>query len=803
MAAISSINNEALSAATLKAPEQQITNSDPTLNSPGLLRQDAGNRIPPAETAFLTRALPLAALGLEVFPIDARCKEPVALGFLNKKGKPARLAFSLHATHQPETIITKWGDLKFADCNVGVCFRDANYGVDIDSIAGCGEILGRPLDLSQGARVNTSTADKCHLYFNGGLPEWFWTRGAKYKNSNGEEHELFSLRCDARYLVGPESVHPKGAVYQWADGVPDCLPQPNENLLRQLQEIAEKLGAVASKPEPPKEKLSPEKFEELCDILRANFERVGLPAYEEGPARHGGTNFIFDECVIAPHAEGDNTAQIGVRPDGVLTFHCFHGLHDLKWSEARPLIEARHGKKFEFGDFYKGPTPVIGEDTDSRPLEDKLAEMNQRYCYVDETDIVVRLENMRMFDSSRFRDGGHLANHFHTTQTKRFDSKTGELKPVVKKEKLAKLWLEWPKRRQVERVVYEPGRPQFFDDCINRWQGMGVEPIPGNVQPWQELLDKLMPDPALRKWFEQWCAYPLQHLGTKLKSTVVIWSTLQGTGKTTIVTSINRIYGTNAAAITESDLHKPFNEWALDKQFVSANEMTGGDKRHIADFMKELIAGHEHLRINQKFLPEISIRNCINFLFTSNHPNSFYLEPSDRRYCIIEVPNVLPGRKFFDSYYAWLDNGGPSHLYHHLLHLPLDGFHPHAEPPMTDAKADMIEISKSDLDRWLEEKREREPNALFTIRELLSEYRNQGGSSQVKDAGMQAALRRLGAVHSPKLSIDGRKMTLWSLNRNIAVYTGANGERRSSPVVWTAKYRSQKQPQTQSESIPF
>ena len=90
--------------------------------------------------------------------------------------------------------------------------------------------------------------------------------------------------------------------------------------------------------------------------------------------------------------------------------------------------------------------------------------------YVDETDIVVRLENMRMFDSSRFRDGGHLANQFHTTQTKRFDSKTGELKPVVKKEKLAKLWLEWPKRRQVERVVYEPGRPQFFDDCINRWQ---------------------------------------------------------------------------------------------------------------------------------------------------------------------------------------------------------------------------------------------------------------------------------------------------------------------------------------------
>jgi hypothetical protein len=545
--------------------------------------------------------------------------------------------------------------------------------------------------------------------------------------------------------------------------------------------------------------------------MRANFDRIGLPPYEERTARsHGGINFVFEECLIEPHAEGDNTAQIGVRPDGVLTFACFHGSHDLKWSEARPLIEARYGAKFEFGDFYKGPIPVISgqsqqnreqngrtaaadqEDTDSRSLEDKLEEMNKRYCYVDETDIVVRLENMRMFDSSRFRDGGHLANQFHTTQTKRYDSKTGEMKPAIKKEKLAKLWIEWPERRQVERIVYEPGQPRFFDDCINRWRGMGVEPIAGEVQPWRELLEKLIPESAIRTWFEQWCAYPLQHLGTKLKSSVVMWGTLQGTGKTTAAVSLARIYGSNAAAINEGDLHKPFNEWALDKQFVSANEITGGDKRNVADLMKELIAGHEHLRINQKFLPEISIRNCINFLFTSNHPNSFYLEPSDRRYCIIEVPNVAPDRKFFDRYWAWLDNGGPAHLYHHLLGLSLDGFHPHAEPPMTDAKAEMIDIGKSDLDRWLEEKRELAPNTVFTIGEILSEYRTRHGShSQVKDAGMQTSLRRLGAVRK-KVSTKGKKLNLWCLNRNLG---------QAPPHVWATKYGSKA---TQgSEAIPF
>jgi hypothetical protein len=774
--------------------------------------QDVDEKIPYPETPFLARALPLALLGLEVFPIDARGKEPVALGFLNRRGKPARLAFSRHATHQSEVIISKWGGPKFADCNAGVFFREANYGVDIDSLSKCEAILGRPLDL-QGSRVNTSTADKLHLYFNGAPPDWCWTRGSKYKDDAGEDHELFSIRCDGRYVVGPGSIHPSGVVYAWATGAPNQLPPTNENLLRQLQEISEKLGAAKSEPVTPEKTLSPEKFDELLGIMRDNFE--GMPPYEEREARHGGVNFIFEECVLGAHDEGDNTSQIGVRPDGVLTFHCFHGSHDLKWSEAKPLIEARYGTKFEFGDFYKGPTPVIGgqndkragadhegadspkpagadhQDTDSRSLEEKLAEMNERYCYVDETDIVVRLENMRMLDSSRFKDGGHLANRFHTTVTKRFDSKTGEMKPVVKKEKIAKLWLEWPKRRQVERLAYEPGKPRFFDGYINRWQGMGVEPIQSDVQPWRELLEKLIPDPTVRTWFEQWCAYPMQHFGTKLKSAVVMWSTLQGTGKTTVVTLLSRIYGANAVAINESDLHKPFNEWALDKQFVSANEMTGGDKRNFADFMKELIAGHEQLRINQKFLPEISIRNCINFLFTSNHPNSFYLEPSDRRYCIIEVPNVAPDRKFFDRYWAWLDNGGPAYLYHHLLNLPLEGFHPHGEPPMTDAKAEMIEISKSDLDRWLEEKREVAPNTIFTARELLNEYRSRHGSdSRVKESGMHTSLRRLGAVRK-KVSIDGRKIPLWCLNRNFE---------QAPPSVWSTKYKNET---PESRAVPF
>ena len=64
------------------------------------------------------------------------------------------------------------------------------------------------------------------------------------------------------------------------------------------------------------------------------------------------------------------------------------------------------------------------------------------------------------------------------------------------------------------------------------WPGWGVEPCKGDVTLWRELLDFLFhgADAAHREWFERWCAYPIQHPGAKMKSTLVIHGP-QGTGK--------------------------------------------------------------------------------------------------------------------------------------------------------------------------------------------------------------------------------------------------------------------------------
>jgi hypothetical protein len=309
----------------------------------------------PNNSSFLSRALPLAALGLEVSPIDPRGKEPLALGFLNKRGKMARLSRTTHATNNPELIKAKWGGPQYTSCNVGGFFRGANYGVDIDNLSECERVLGGSLDIS-GARVRTSTPDKLHLYFDGPVPEWFWAFGAKYTDAAGD-HELFSVRYLNQHLVGPGSIHPSGVVYEWVDGVPDKLPPTNERLLRQLRAIAEKSGAKKPANEPDGANLPESRYDAIVEKLRAEFRRLEFPAYEETEHR-GGVAFIFDECPMGAHTDGDPTGMVFVKPDGRICWNCFHNSHAGQWSVIRKELEALYGV-FDFGDVFKGPAVVF------------------------------------------------------------------------------------------------------------------------------------------------------------------------------------------------------------------------------------------------------------------------------------------------------------------------------------------------------------------------------------------------------------------------------------------------------------
>lgn len=329
----------------------------------------------------------------------------------------------------------------------------------------------------------------------------------------------------------------------------------------------------------------------------------------------------------------------------------------------------------------------------------ELFKLNTEVMYVRNPGLILRLDNLQRMATRAFTEHAYATRTF--TETTTVEGKKGAQTKIIEKS-APKEWLKWPARAEVEKVTYLPGKDRIFDGCLNVWGGWGVQPEKGDVTPWLKLLDWIFKkDDEAKRWFIQWCAYPLQYPGTKLCQSVVLWGIHNGTGKSLIGSTLFRIYGENCTLIKDNNLSENHNEWAENKQFVMGDDVTGGDKRGIADKLKSLIT-QEKMRLNPKYVPSYEVPDCINYYFTSNHPDSFFLEDNDRRYFVWEVEGAPLDRTFYRDYAAWMNNGGVKALFAYLLEYELRGFDPYAPAPMTNSKSEMIYTGKSDLGVWVD-----------------------------------------------------------------------------------------------------
>lgn len=333
-------------------------------------------------------------------------------------------------------------------------------------------------------------------------------------------------------------------------------------------------------------------------------------------------------------------------------------------------------------------------------LARNLWDLNSQVTYIENPGLVVIRETGQKMSPTAFKDHSSFGTAKYYEHT--YD-KNGNVK--LKKMAAAPTWLKWEFRANVNHLTYAPGKDMIFEDdgtmAYNSWPGWGCEPKKGDVKPFLKLIDHLFKDaePEFVQWFLRWCAYPIQHPGTKMFSSVVIHGVVHGTGKSLIGVTLSKVYGKNYTKINQKDLERDYNDWAENKQFVMGDEITGSNKRAEADFLKDLIT-QERVRINTKYVPIYEVPDCINYLFTSNHPDAFFLEDRDRRYAIHEVlVDALPDA-FYKEYMAWLKSDGPSALFEYLQTHDLGTFNPSAPAYASAAKQRMIADSKSDLGAW-------------------------------------------------------------------------------------------------------
>lgn len=383
-----------------------------------------------------------------------------------------------------------------------------------------------------------------------------------------------------------------------------------------------------------------------------------------------------------------------------------------------------------------------------------LFQLNDEFVMVKNPTLIVQVDTGGKLAPAQFLQAYGNRKHHELKVTE--DGVSMVPKPA------AKAWMEWPMRRTVNQLVFEPGMERFCEidgrPAYNTWGGWATEPKKGNVDRYLRLVDHLFSTAPkeVKEWFLRWCALPIQRPGTKLYSAVAIHGVKTGTGKSFLFYALGRIYGKHFTEIRERDLQGSFNGWAQDKQLVLGDDVTGSDKRSHADQLKAMIT-QKTLWVNQKFVPSFEVRDCVNYAFTSNQPDAFFLEDADRRFFVHEVTvDPLPAA-FYHDLEGWLDTPeGGGALHHYLLNLPLGSFDHRSRAMDTASKQAMVEFGRSDLAAWVHrllEDPERHlvlgqapvQGDLFSARELIRLY-DPAGSKGVTAMALGKALVRAQAV---------------------------------------------------------
>ncbi len=430
-----------------------------------------------------------------------------------------------------------------------------------------------------------------------------------------------------------------------------------------------------------------------------------------------------------------------------------------------------------------------------------LHEMNAEVALISNPGVIVVQETGQLISRDQF-----VSLHYAHRSFER-EAGAREGRPSFKTCRTAPEWIAWPHRNTFHRLAYRPGQPTIverqtkkgtLERYFNTWRGWGVEPKEGPVELWTELLDHLFKGARReRQWFERWCAYPLQHPGTKLFSAAVLWSAKKGVGKSITGECLRLIYGDgeggNAVLIDQNSLQGSFNSALLNRQFVHGDEITGSDNRTYADKLKGYIT-NERIRINEKFLPEFETDFCANFFFTSNHPDAFFLEDGDRRYFIHEVTGSPLPFSYYERLRQWKAGEGAAALFHHLLHLDLGDFQPRAPALETAAKTEMLRDAKSDVGRWIFDLKETgsapglaKDCDLFTAEELLKAYdREERG--KVKSGRIGTELK---AAQFPKnrVRVGTEVLRLWAV-RNHEEWAALATEKAADREKWIEHRRA-------------
>ncbi len=341
---------------------------------------------------------------------------------------------------------------------------------------------------------------------------------------------------------------------------------------------------------------------------------------------------------------------------------------------------------------YSSPAATNQPVQPSSVVPQWVTALNKNYAWIEAQASIYRLDHSDFIEPAKFRI--------------QLDNKTVPVPSAngIQKRGMGTTWLKHADRRQHKALVLRPAAGLVTsDNCLNEWRGFAVDPATGDIRPFLRLLMRLVPRREARRYVLHWLAHLLLHPEIKLHVSLAVWSQDQGVGKNLLFECLTSIIGpTHSTVIGQSELSSTFNGWAHRKFLIIGDEVSSTDRRHDRDKLKGLITG-AGVYLNEKYQPAREVPNLLNFIFLSNHHDALFLDDRDRRFFVWEITAPRLPEIMSKQFVQWRDSGGLAALHYFLLRHDTTGFNPKAAAPMTDAKAQMAQDNRSDLENWIAE----------------------------------------------------------------------------------------------------
>lgn len=273
--------------------------------------------------------------------------------------------------------------------------------------------------------------------------------------------------------------------------------------------------------------------------------------------------------------------------------------------------------------------------------------------------------------------------------------------PVYKP--IGKWWVDHPKRRQYDCIVFAPGRE--IPSAYNLWQGFAYEAIPGDCSLYLDhILQNLCGgNKEHNDYLLGWMARCVQHPDCQGEVAIVLRGEM-GTGKGAFARHFGALFGRHFLQISDAKhLVGNFNSHLRDAVVVFSDEaFWAGDKKH-ESVLKSLIT-ENMLAIESKGVDVHASSNYTHIIMASNAQWVVPAGNRERRFLVLDVgEDKLQDKKYFSAMLKQMMTGGYEALLHFLLTYDISNFEVR-DIPQTGALNDQKILSLSPEEQWWYEK---------------------------------------------------------------------------------------------------